>query len=307
METGNTLGTARSVVRQSRRFRENESGNAMKDLLGAENLKWDTQNKQGVFEGQPAHADEGHPPAAAPAAAAKSAAKVPGCAYAVGDQVVYTAGNGTTQLVTVSMVSWEGVNVAAGEEPMIAVRMPDGNVRDTVMKRLCPAPAPAATEPNTGPDIYCHGRGGVRSHVDAVEASYSSPSWRQPPPLESRSRERRTASGSEYVASDRAPRRVAGRASPSASPSFSSGGRQPARSYSNSSESDYGRGRGGGYGEYDYHSGASRTGSGTGDGRGPPSSGSRPVAAGNRQPAPAPTGRYSTLAVRRRPQRSDAA
>ena len=43
---------ARPVVRQSKIYRNNESGNAMKGIFGQDHLAWDTNNQQGVFEGQ---------------------------------------------------------------------------------------------------------------------------------------------------------------------------------------------------------------------------------------------------------------
>jgi hypothetical protein len=36
----------------SRNYRVNESGNAMKALLGTPNLKWDVNNKQGAYTGK---------------------------------------------------------------------------------------------------------------------------------------------------------------------------------------------------------------------------------------------------------------
>ena len=50
-ENGNTLGT-RPVVRQSKLYREKESGNAMKAAMGHDSLQWDTEALQGVFAGQ---------------------------------------------------------------------------------------------------------------------------------------------------------------------------------------------------------------------------------------------------------------
>ena len=50
IERGNTLGE-RSTVRQSSYFRQYESGNNVKDLLGTGNLKWDVDKKEGVFAG----------------------------------------------------------------------------------------------------------------------------------------------------------------------------------------------------------------------------------------------------------------
>ena len=48
--TGNTQGD-RSSVRQSKLYREYESGNATKELLGTGHLQWSTTRKQGVYEG----------------------------------------------------------------------------------------------------------------------------------------------------------------------------------------------------------------------------------------------------------------
>ena len=50
IETGNRLGN-RPTVRQSKIYRTNESGNAMKGLLGQSNLAWETDQQQGVFSG----------------------------------------------------------------------------------------------------------------------------------------------------------------------------------------------------------------------------------------------------------------
>ena len=47
---GNTLG-ARSCVRQSKLYREYESGNNVKDILGTPNLRWDTNKKEGAYKG----------------------------------------------------------------------------------------------------------------------------------------------------------------------------------------------------------------------------------------------------------------
>jgi len=46
----NMLGD-RPSVRQSKIYRQNESGNAMKSLLGVENLAWNTEKQQGAYEG----------------------------------------------------------------------------------------------------------------------------------------------------------------------------------------------------------------------------------------------------------------
>lgn len=51
IENGNRLGE-RPVVRQSKIYRQNESGNAMKAALGHDELKWEIDGLQGVFAGQ---------------------------------------------------------------------------------------------------------------------------------------------------------------------------------------------------------------------------------------------------------------
>ena len=50
IERGNNLGD-RSSVRQSKYFREYESGNNVKSLLGTDHLRWDVERKEGVFSG----------------------------------------------------------------------------------------------------------------------------------------------------------------------------------------------------------------------------------------------------------------
>mmetsp|Transcript_75369 Transcript_75369/g.87588 ORF Transcript_75369/g.87588 Transcript_75369/m.87588 type:complete len:128 (+) Transcript_75369:46-429(+) len=47
---GNVLGD-RPCVRQSRLYREQVGGNAMKDIMGQTSLKWDTNRTQGAYEG----------------------------------------------------------------------------------------------------------------------------------------------------------------------------------------------------------------------------------------------------------------
>lgn len=47
---GNVLGD-RPCVRQSRLYREHNGGNAMKDLLGQADLKWDVDRQQGAYKG----------------------------------------------------------------------------------------------------------------------------------------------------------------------------------------------------------------------------------------------------------------
>jgi hypothetical protein len=52
IERGNVLGAHASVsVRQSRYFRQYESGNNVKALLGTGHLQWDNNKKEGVFAG----------------------------------------------------------------------------------------------------------------------------------------------------------------------------------------------------------------------------------------------------------------
>jgi len=47
---GNSIGN-RSCVRQSKTFRQYESGNTMKGLLGTSHLGWDVNKKQGAYSG----------------------------------------------------------------------------------------------------------------------------------------------------------------------------------------------------------------------------------------------------------------
>lgn len=61
---GNMLG-GRACVRQSKLFRQYESGNSVKDLLGTGHLQWDTTQKQGAYSGQPVY-DYHHDPHAPP-------------------------------------------------------------------------------------------------------------------------------------------------------------------------------------------------------------------------------------------------
>ena len=48
---GNTLGD-RSCVRQSKLYRKYESGNDVKGILGTSHLAWDTNQKEGAYQGQ---------------------------------------------------------------------------------------------------------------------------------------------------------------------------------------------------------------------------------------------------------------
>ena len=47
---GNVIGT-KSSIRQSRLFREYESGNAVKGLLGQSSLQWNVNKKEGAYSG----------------------------------------------------------------------------------------------------------------------------------------------------------------------------------------------------------------------------------------------------------------
>ncbi|KAJ1485726.1 hypothetical protein T484DRAFT_1792436 [Baffinella frigidus] len=47
---GNHIGT-RSCVRQSKLYRQYESGNSMKDLMGHSSLAWNPNKKEGAYAG----------------------------------------------------------------------------------------------------------------------------------------------------------------------------------------------------------------------------------------------------------------
>ncbi len=47
---GNMIGT-RSTIRQSKLFRQYESGNEIKSLLGQQNLIWNINQKEGAYSG----------------------------------------------------------------------------------------------------------------------------------------------------------------------------------------------------------------------------------------------------------------
>jgi hypothetical protein len=47
---GNVLGD-RPCVRQSRLYREHVGGNTMKELMGQDQLKWDTRRTEGAYQG----------------------------------------------------------------------------------------------------------------------------------------------------------------------------------------------------------------------------------------------------------------
>lgn len=48
---GNVIGD-RPCVRQSKLFRQHDSGNAMKDLMGHGDMKWDVNQQQGAYAGK---------------------------------------------------------------------------------------------------------------------------------------------------------------------------------------------------------------------------------------------------------------
>ena len=51
---GNTLGS-RSCIRQSRLFRQYESGNDIKNIMGMSNLTWKTHESEGVYRNKPVY------------------------------------------------------------------------------------------------------------------------------------------------------------------------------------------------------------------------------------------------------------
>eukprot|EP01052_Picozoa_sp_SAG31_P055472 SAG31_NODE_15333_length_760_cov_0.726172_1_plen_97_part_10 len=89
--------------------------------------------------------EDAGPPATAPVdrsiKAEPSASKAHARPFEVGQRVIYRGSDGVPQRVTIAQYS---TNVPAGEEPMVAVRLPDGTVRDTVLSRLCRAGEEAA-------------------------------------------------------------------------------------------------------------------------------------------------------------------
>lgn len=48
---GNSLGD-RACVRQSKLYRQHESGNDVKSILGTDHLRWDTERQEGAYKGQ---------------------------------------------------------------------------------------------------------------------------------------------------------------------------------------------------------------------------------------------------------------
>lgn len=48
---GNSLGD-RACVRQSKLYRQHESGNDVKSILGTDHLRWDTEHQEGAYKGQ---------------------------------------------------------------------------------------------------------------------------------------------------------------------------------------------------------------------------------------------------------------
>ena len=51
---GNKIGSV-PCVRMSKLYREKESGNSMKGILGVDHLAWDTDQQQGAFNGMPVY------------------------------------------------------------------------------------------------------------------------------------------------------------------------------------------------------------------------------------------------------------
>jgi hypothetical protein len=100
IESGNSLG-CRPVVRQSKLYREKESGNTMKGIFGQDHLSWKTNEQQGAFaghgvfdaaSGSTSHAGPAQPQAtgAAPATAMEHAAYPPAAmAGSVSGEVEY--------------------------------------------------------------------------------------------------------------------------------------------------------------------------------------------------------------------------
>ena len=123
---GNSIGT-RSSVRQSRLFREYESGNTMKNLLGTPDLAWDTNQKQGAYSGP---VFDGARAGAHPTATAQSRSHAPSGSAAPhvlskGDVVVR---NGEQCVVV-------GVDFACAP-PSYTVQRPDGSEVGTEASRL---------------------------------------------------------------------------------------------------------------------------------------------------------------------------
>ena len=167
---GNAIGT-KSCVRQSRHFREYESGNSMKGLLGTPNLAWDVHKKQGAYSGpvfdasadsapRSHHRDatnarararaalasttphgscggggaDGLPLPSATAAVAAAVAAPAAPTYRKGDVVMYTHSNGQKERVTIVHVSPPGPD---GLVEGVTVHVPSlGRERSTVPERL---------------------------------------------------------------------------------------------------------------------------------------------------------------------------
>eukprot|EP00667_Euglena_gracilis_P015347 EG_transcript_15966 len=75
---GNQLSN-KSCVRQSKYYRQYESGNAIKALLGHDQLLWDVNHRQGVWDGMPVTGADAalRPAASRPAPRARSASRPP--------------------------------------------------------------------------------------------------------------------------------------------------------------------------------------------------------------------------------------
>ena len=77
IESGNKLSN-RPVVRQSKLYREKESGNAMKGIFGQDNLQWDTEKQEGVFGGQSVYDASTHAATAQAGGGRAAASAAPG-------------------------------------------------------------------------------------------------------------------------------------------------------------------------------------------------------------------------------------
>eukprot|EP01050_Picozoa_sp_SAG11_P011391 SAG11_NODE_1205_length_5529_cov_6.569797_1_plen_488_part_00 len=129
-----------------------------------------TLQSLGIANGESLMVEDAGPGAAAAAlaspavtapAAAELAAPVESAAaqlFQVGERVIYRGGDGVPHRVKVAQYS---SNVPAGEEPMVAVRLPDGTIRDTLLSRLF----------RDGDDVPAAGGGGGDSAGQAADAA----------------------------------------------------------------------------------------------------------------------------------------
>jgi hypothetical protein len=96
---------------------------------------WMTQRASAQPAAQPIRPTQKQEVSDSAAAAATAAAAV---SYEVGEKVTYHCADGSALPATVTMFS---TNVEAGEEPLLAVQLPDGKVRDTTLARVSRAVA----------------------------------------------------------------------------------------------------------------------------------------------------------------------